>query len=58
MIFDDWFALNPSGELNEGQRKAGDEFVAAHHAHRWAELGRVGFNGVAFQLTRGDADTP
>ncbi len=54
VIFDDWFALNPSGELNEGQRKAWGEFVAAHPARRWADLGRVGFNGVAFLLTKGD----
>jgi hypothetical protein len=57
LIFDDWFAHNPAGDLDEGQRRAMREFLADHPRHACTELGRVGFFGLAFLLTK-DGATP
>lgn len=48
VIFDDWFALNPDGERLEGQRLACEAYRDRHPARRFAELGRVGYHGLAF----------
>jgi hypothetical protein len=57
VIFDDWYARNPGGELYEGQRRALEEFRAAHPGHTCDRLGDVGFHGVAFLVSRDQPGT-
>ena len=57
LVFDDWFAHNPSGDLDEGQRRALRELRSAKPGHRFVELGRVGVHGLAFLVSKDRAAT-
>ena len=48
VIFDDWYTMNPSGDLIEGERRAFEELLANYPHWTSADLGRVGFCGQAF----------
>ena len=52
VIFDDWYTMNPSGDLIEGERRAFEELLADCPQWKSADLGRIGFCGRAFELNR------
>ena len=54
VILDDWYTMNPSGDLVEGERRAFEELLADCPQWMSVDLGRVGFCGRAFELCRNE----